>query len=139
VQAKAQAQAALLANAEAPPSRLDARAADAAALRTELERREREAFDKAAEQIREAVRSDPALADLARQLAIDLSPEGLRIQLLDEDRQPMFATGSWVTNDRARLLLHKVAPVLSKLPESISIAGHTDAAPYKGDGHRRMK
>jgi chemotaxis protein MotB len=46
----------------------------------------------------------------------------------------MFATGSWVMNDRAKLLLQKVAPVLSKLPENISIAGHTDAAPYKGDG-----
>ena len=37
-------------------------------------------------------------------------------------------------NDRAKLLLQKVAPVLSKLPEGISMAGHTDAAPYKGDG-----
>jgi len=128
-------QAALLANAATTrTAKPDVKAADEAALRAELERREKEAFDKAAEQIREAVRNDPALANLARQLAIDVTPEGLRIQLLDEDQKPMFATGSWEMNDRAKLLLQKVAPVLGKLPENISIAGHTDAAPYKGDG-----
>ena len=131
----AEAQAALLANAgAAPAANADPKAIDDAALRAELERREREAFAKAAEQIREAVRDDPALANLARQLAIDVTPEGLRIQLLDEDGQSMFATGSWAMSDRAKLLLQKVAPVLSKLPENISIAGHTDAAPYKGEG-----
>ena len=101
-------------------------------IQAEQERQEREAFERAAQQIREAVRSDPALADLAKQLAIDITPDGLRIQLLDEDRQPMFATGSSVLNDRARGLLHKIAPVLARLPQPISLAGHTDAAPYRG-------
>ncbi len=109
-----------------------ARAADEAALQAELDRRERAAFAQAAEQIRAAVRNDPNLADLGRQLAIDITPEGLRIQILDEDRQPMFATGSAAPNDRARLLLQKVTPVLQHLTEDISIAGHTDAAPYHG-------
>jgi chemotaxis protein MotB len=104
-----------------------------AMLRAELERRERAAFEQAAAQIREAVRADPELAELARQLTIDQTPEGLRIQLLDEDRQPMFATGSSVLQDRARLLLAKVGPVLAKLTEAISISGHTDAAPYRGN------
>jgi chemotaxis protein MotB len=89
-------------------------------------------MEQAAQQIREAVRADPALADVAKQLSIDMTPEGLRVQILDEDRQPMFATGSAVANDRARLLLQKVAPVLMTLKEDITIAGHTDAAPYKG-------
>lgn len=44
----------------------------------------------------------------------------------------MFTTGSAVPNERARLLLQKVAPVLMRLNESISIAGHTDATPYRG-------
>jgi len=127
------AQAQFLANA-ASATPADPRTMDDASLRAELERREREAFAQAADQIRDAVRSDPALADLVRQLAIDVTQEGLRIQLLDEDRQPMFPTGSSVMNERAKLLLQKIAPVLSKLPESISVSGHTDAAPYKGDG-----
>jgi chemotaxis protein MotB len=44
----------------------------------------------------------------------------------------MFATGSAVPNDRARLLLQKVAPVLVRLPEAISLSGHTDATPFRG-------
>ncbi len=101
-------------------------------VRAEHARAEKKLFADAAEQLREAVRADPALADLARQLAIDLTPEGLRIQLLDDDHSPMFATGSAVPNDRARLLLRKVAPVLIKLPQQVALFGHTDAAPFRG-------
>ena len=110
----------------APPSE--------AASRAELERREREAFEAAARQIRDAVRADPALADIARQLAIDATPEGLRIQILDGDQRPMFATGSAALNERARALLAKVAPALLRLPQAVSISGHTDAAPFHGGG-----
>ncbi|MCW3477084.1 flagellar motor protein MotB [Limobrevibacterium gyesilva] len=133
IQAQSPSQAAFLANA-GQAKQADPHALDDAALRAELDRRERAAFEQAAQQIRDAVRDDPQLADLARQLAIDQTPEGLRIQLLDEDRQPMFATGSAVLNERARMLLHKIGPVLAKLSEPVSIAGHTDAAPYKGEG-----
>ncbi len=106
--------------------------ASAAQLRAELAAKERAAFEQAAQQLREQVAADPALADLARQLAVDITPEGLRIQILDEDKQAMFASGSAVLNDRARALLMKVAPILMKLPERLSITGHTDAAPYHG-------
>jgi len=105
-----------------------------AELRAEQERQEKAAFEAAANQIREAVKSDPALAELAKQLAIDMTPDGLRIQIMDEVKLPMFATGSAEPNERARLLLQKVVPVLMKLPQGISIAGHTDAAPFPGPG-----
>jgi chemotaxis protein MotB len=101
-------------------------------VQAELEKREKAAFDRAAQQIRDAIASDPALSDLARQLMIDVTPEGLRVQLVDADRQPMFATGSAALNERARAVLAKVAPVLMRLPEQVSISGHTDAAPYRG-------
>jgi len=93
---------------------------------------EEAAFHSAADQIRDAIRNDPTLAGLAPQLSVDETPEGLRIQLLDADKQAMFAFGSSAPNDRARQLLQKVAPILSRLPEEISITGHTDAAPYRG-------
>jgi chemotaxis protein MotB len=107
-----------------------------AELRQELAKREREAFEAAAEQIREAVRSDPALADLGRQLLIEQTPEGMRIQLVDADRQPMFALGGAAPNDRARALLQRVAQVIQRLPNAISIAGHTDSTPFRGGGER---
>jgi len=95
---------------------------------------EKAAFQAAAQQIRAAVRNDPALADMAKQLAIDMTPEGLRIQIMDEIKLPMFPSGSATPNDRARLLIQKVVPILQKLNQPISIAGHTDAAPYPGNG-----
>jgi chemotaxis protein MotB len=107
-------------------------AAAEAARQAEQQRQERQTFAQAAEQIRQAVRDDPNLAELARQLVIDQTPEGLRIQILDADRQPMFATGSAALNERARALVLKIAPVLMRLPNGLSIAGHTDAAPYHG-------
>jgi chemotaxis protein MotB len=94
--------------------------------------REKVAFEQAANEIREAVRSDPTLAELAKQLAIDMTPDGLRIQILDEVKLPMFPTGSSTPNERARLLIQKIVPVLMKLHEPLSIAGHTDAAPFPG-------
>ncbi len=105
-----------------------------AEIQAERARQEKEAFATAADAIRAAVGNDPALAELAKQLSIDMTPEGLRIQIMDEDKLPMFATGSAAPNDRARALLQKVVPFLQKLPEAISIAGYTDATPFAGMG-----
>jgi chemotaxis protein MotB len=93
---------------------------------------EKASFEQAAQQIKDAVRSDPALADLGKQLSVDMTPDGLRIQILDEIKQPMFPSGSATPNERARLLIQKVAPVLMKLSNPISIAGHTDSQPFPG-------
>ncbi len=94
--------------------------------------RERQSFAEAAETIRESLRADPRIADMADQLAIDTTPEGLRVQLIDAERQPMFALGSSAPNERAKLLMAKIGPALAKLPNPVSIAGHTDAAPFRG-------
>ena len=92
-------------------------------IRAEQEKREKQAFDQAAQQIREAVRADPNWRNWPGSLQIDITPDGLRIQILDAEREAMFPLGSAVPNDHARLLLQKVALVLAKLPEDISIAG----------------
>jgi chemotaxis protein MotB len=126
--------AAATATSDQPSNGEAQRRPTATELRAELERREKQAFEQAAQQIREAVRGDPELAELARQLAIDMTPEGLRIQILDDDRQPMFPFGSAIPNERARLLLQKITPVLMRLTQDVSIAGHTDAAPFAGPG-----
>ena len=97
-------------------------------------RQEQAAFRKAEGELRAAVAADPALADLAKQLRIDQTPEGLRIQIVDATHRPMFATGSSALDDQARSLLLKVAPALKTLTENIAITGHTDAAQYKDAG-----
>ena len=93
---------------------------------------ERAAFDQAAQQIRDQVKSDPALAGLGGQLAVDITPQGLRVQILDTENRPMFTTGSAAPNDWARAVLAKVTPALLRLPEPVSVAGYTDAQPYRG-------
>ncbi|WP_149537745.1 flagellar motor protein MotB [Siccirubricoccus phaeus] len=103
-----------------------------AEFRAEAARREAAAFEQAAEELRAAVRDDPALAELARQLRIDQVPEGLRIQLLDADRQPMFPVGGATPNDRARALIQRVAQIAARLPNALAIAGHTDSTPFRG-------
>ena len=105
-----------------------------AQLQAELARRETQAFEQATQQIREAIGGDPQLAELARQLVVDMTPEGLRVQIRDADREPMFPFGSAVPNEKARLLIQKLAPVLARMTQDISIAGHTDAAPFAGSG-----
>ncbi len=134
------------ARAEAPPGEHDPRQARGeganpanlsdAELRAEHERRERAAFERAAEDIRRAIAMDPALAELGRQLLIEQTPEGLRIQLLDADRQPMFALGGAAPNDRARGLIQRVAQVAARLPNRIAVTGHTDATPFRGGTDR---
>jgi chemotaxis protein MotB len=118
------ATAAAAAATQRPPSEAE--------LQAELAKREKQAFDQATQEIREAVSGDPQLAELAKQLMVDMTPEGLRIQLVDADREAMFAFGSAIPNDHARLPLQKIAPILARMTESISIAGHTDAAPFPG-------
>lgn len=115
-----------------PPTPADlARAADSA-LRQELARREEQALRDTAERLRQAVGGDPNLADLARQLVIENVPEGLRIQLVDAERLPMFALGSTTPNERLRALIGRVAQAIGPLPNRVAISGHTDSTPFRG-------
>jgi len=122
--------------AETPAPEAAPEALGEAELRRELARREREAFDQAAEQIRRTIAADPTLADLARQLLVEQTPEGLRIQLVDAEGQPMFALGGAAPNDRARALLARVAQAAMRLPNPVAIEGHTDSTPFRGGAGR---
>ena len=121
---------------ETPAREQNPEAIGEAELRRELARREREAFERVAEQIRETIAADPALADLARHLLVEQTPEGLRIQLVDAEGQPMFALGGAAPNDRARALLARVAQAAARLDKQVDIAGHTDSTPFRGGGDR---
>lgn len=94
--------------------------------------RESRALEQAGAQLRNAIQSDPALREIAGQLMIDSTPQGLRIQVVDDERRPMFALGSAAPNRRVRDLMQKVVPVLAGLSNAITIAGHTDSHTYRG-------
>ena len=90
-------------------------------------KRESEDFQNAAQSLRQAMQDLPELAELSKQVLIDQTPEGLRIQLIDQEGRAMFEPGSAKPNDRARLLLHAVAKVVGQLHNRITVAGHTSA------------
>ena len=85
------------------------------------------ALTSAAQSLRQAMQDMPELAELSKQIIVDQTPEGLRIQLVDQEGRSMFEEGSAKPNDRAKVLLLAVAKVVNKLPNRVTIAGHTSA------------
>ena len=92
--------------------------------------REEQRFEDAKKALENAVQSSPELQGLAKNLKIEDTPEGLRIQLVDQDKTPMFPVGSADMLDPAKKLMALVAQVIQKLPNKISITGHTDSTQY---------
>jgi chemotaxis protein MotB len=99
------------------------------ALREALKKRDDAAFASAAQSLRQALQDMPELAELSKNIIVDQTPEGLRIQLVDQEGRSMFNEGSNQPNDRAKLLLRAVAKVINQLPNRISVYGHTSASP----------
>jgi chemotaxis protein MotB len=97
------------------------------ALRDALAKKEQDSFASAAQSLRQSLQEMPELAELSKQIMIDQTPEGLRIQLIDQDGRSMFKENSREPNDRAKLLLRAVAKVVNQLPNRITISGHTSA------------
>jgi chemotaxis protein MotB len=107
-----------------------------AARRLEAARAEQERFEDMADALRQTFLADPALAELARQVLVEITPEGLRVQLLEADGQPMFASGGAAPTERARQMIQRVAQAASRLPNPIQVTGHTDSTPFRGGGTR---
>jgi chemotaxis protein MotB len=93
---------------------------------------EQKQLEQIKEDIKNAIREDPELKELEKNLKIDQTEDGIRIQLLDQEKISMFPSGSAAMNPRSKELLEKVAEVVKSLPNRIEISGHTDAKPYVG-------
>ncbi len=93
-------------------------------------------FQQAATEIRQAIQSVPELEPLAQNMMIDQTPEGLRIQIVDQDRVSMFPGGSGQMYPQTRQLVMQVAKALAKLPNKLSISGHTDGTPFPSGSGR---
>ncbi len=82
----------------------------------------------------------PELEDLRDTVKVDITEEGLRIQLLDHERHPMFEPNSAVFTPLAEQVLLFISTVVARLPNSVSITGHDDATPFQGpDGMGKWK
>ena len=96
----------------------------------DLRKEEEETFKTAEEKLKEAIETAPDLSELAENLIIDVTPEGLRIQIIDKDGKPMFASGSARMFDKTKQLIAKVSEIIKEMPNELSIRGHTDSIPY---------
>ncbi len=99
-------------------------------LEAQLRAQEDSNFEDAQRELEKAMRENPELEELARHLHIDITPEGLRIQIIDQDGRPMFPSGSANMLPHMKTLLTKVAETVRDMPNDISVRGHTDAVPY---------
>ena len=74
--------------------------------------------------------NNPAVAPFRDQIRLDVTTEGLRVQIVDKELRPMFDLGSAVVKDYMRAILRELGPVLNGVDHKITLAGHTDAKLY---------
>lgn len=84
--------------------------------------------------IEQAIDNDPKLRQFKKQILLDITTEGLRIQIVDEKNRPMFRSGSAQLESYTKDILHEVGKMLNQVPNKISLSGHTDAQPYSLSG-----
>ncbi|HZG22771.1 MAG TPA: flagellar motor protein MotB [Herbaspirillum sp.] len=96
----------------------------------ELERAERSRLEQLKSRLEKAIDSNPTLKQFKNQLLIDITSEGLRIQIVDEKNRPMFALASAQLQPYTKEILHEIGRTLNDVPNKISLSGHTDATPY---------
>ncbi len=90
-------------------------------------------MEKIKEQIMKSIQRIDPLNKLKSQIEITITPEGLRIELMESAKGTFFQLGSAAPTPALKELLQVLAPELGKLPNRISIEGHTDATPYSGN------
>jgi chemotaxis protein MotB len=105
------------------------KAAEVAALKKELEKKK---LDALMQDLKEAIAKSQALAPYKDQLLLDITPEGLRLQIIDAQNRPMFDLGSSRLKSYSNDILKEVTVYLKTVPNRVSITGHTDVTPYAG-------
>ena len=96
----------------------------------ELEQRD---FERAEAALRNSIANSPELREFSQNLIIDMTPQGMRIQIADAEQRSMFPSSSAEMYGYTAELLSQVMQAIMPLPNDIAIIGHTDATPYRSD------
>ncbi|WP_425258339.1 flagellar motor protein MotB [Rubrivivax sp. RP6-9] len=102
------------------------------ALKQEQIRAEVARLEDLKKKIEQKINGNTRLAALKSQLRLDMTRDGLRIQIVDADNRPMFPSGSAVVQPYMRELLQDIGSVLAEVPNRLTLEGHTDAQPFPG-------
>jgi chemotaxis protein MotB len=90
-------------------------------------------IDKLKDELEKTVRKSPDFAKLKDNIEITVTPEGLRVELLESAMGTFFQSGVAMPTDSGKDILVKLAQELGKLPNKVSIEGHTDSKPFSSD------
>jgi len=102
------------------------------ALKEEQRRAERTRLKELKTKVEDVLANNPRLASLGGQIRLDMTREGLRVQIVDEGNRPMFDSGSAIVKPYMRDLLRELGNVLSEVPNRLTVEGHTDAQAFPG-------
>lgn len=102
------------------------------ALKAEQVRAEIARLEDLKKKVEHKIAASTRLAALASQIRLDMTRDGLRIQIVDEQNRPMFASGSALVQPYMRELLQEIGQVLVEVPNRLTLEGHTDAQPFAG-------
>ncbi|TFW17619.1 flagellar motor protein MotB [Duganella callida] len=103
------------------------------AAKAALEAEENQRLKALKERIENRIDANPLLKKYKEQLLLDLTNDGLRIQIVDEQNRPMFALAKAELQPYTKDILHEIGIVLNDVPNRISLSGHTDSTPYMSD------
>jgi chemotaxis protein MotB len=98
----------------------------------EFERREKELLQGLKQKLEQMIDSNATLSQFKNQMLLDITSEGLRIQIVDEKNRPMFDLASSELKPYTRVILREIGATLNQVENKISLSGHTDATPYAG-------
>lgn len=102
----------------------------------EYERQEMRKLEDLKDELEYMIENTPSVKKFKDQLLIDITDEGLHIQIIDKDNRPMFDRGSAVLKPYAKRILREISPILNEMPNRLSITGHTDASRFmRSDGY----
>jgi chemotaxis protein MotB len=104
------------------------------AAKAELERIEADKLKQLKSRLESQIDANPTLKQFKRQLLIDITDEGLRIQIVDEQNRPMFNLADAALQPYTKVILREIGAVLNGVQNRISLSGHTDATPYGNAG-----
>jgi chemotaxis protein MotB len=107
-----------------------AKQAELEELRQAIEKQQNETFEGIKQKIYEEIEKSPELADLKDHLMVDITPEGLRIQIVDKEGRSMFPSGQANMFGFMEQLLAKVSQFIKSQPNQLSVRGHTDGVQY---------
>jgi len=101
-------------------------------LKAEQKRAEITRLENLKQEIQQKMQSSDKLKDLSSQIRLDMTRDGLRIQIVDDQNRPMFASGSAQIAPYMKELLREIGSVLTEVPNHLTLEGHTDAQPFPG-------